>query len=323
MKAENTLKRARFVNGKGLLLNLMLTVFKLGAGFFGNSTALLADAVRSFQDFTAESTKLLDRRIALKPEDVSHNYGHGKVATIFMGAWAVMLLLAGFHVLSQGTGELIIFIKGQDPISPGISAFFAAALSPLSKGILLRFNREEKGQLHTCGKRPVKYIPFSEEIFFSGCVLLGIGCTFLPGRGWAAADCLAAVILSLFILKSSAKVLYGTADELIEASLDEESNRNIRKIISETEGVISCRELKTRRIGKSIAINVSISVEDSLNIGEAAGISGRVEKRLKAAYGEETYTLIKAEPDHGRKCPFRSISRPSEKGMGKTLISKN
>ena len=144
MKAENTPKRAKGINGKGLLLNLMLTVFKLGAGFFGNSTVLLADAVRSFQDFTAESTKLLDRRIALKPEDMSHNYGHGKIATIFMGAWAVMLLLAGFQVLSQGTGELITFIKGQDPLSPGISAFFAAALSPLSKGILLRYEKEEK-----------------------------------------------------------------------------------------------------------------------------------------------------------------------------------
>ncbi len=323
MKAENTLKRARGINGKGLLLNLMLTVFKLVAGFFGNSTALLADAVRSFQDFTAGAMKLLDHRISLKPEDMSHNYGHGKVATICKGAWAAMLLLAGIQILSQGTGELIIIIKGQDPVSPGISAFFAAAVSPLSKGILLRVGRKENEQLYPGGSRPAKYLPLREEIFFSGCVLLAIGCTFLPGRGWAAADSLAAIFLSLFILKTSGRALYGTADELIEASLDEESNRNIRKIISETEGVISCRELKTRRIGKSIAINVSISVEDSLNIGEATGISGRVEKRLKAAYGEETYTLIKAEPDHGRKCPFRNISRPSEKGMSKTLISKN
>lgn len=267
--------------------------------------------------------KLLDRRIALKPEDVSHNYGHGKVATIFMGAWAVMLILAGVQVLSQGMGELIILIKGQAPASPGISAFFAAALSPLSKGILLLSGRKENVQLYPGGSRLAKYLPLREEIFFSGCVLLGIGCTFLPGRGWAAADSLAAVFLSLFVLKTSGRVLYGTADELIEASLDEESNRNIRKIISETEGVISCRELKTRKIGKTIAINVSISVKESLNIREAAGISGRAEERLKAAYGEETYTLIKAEPDQGRNCPFRNISRPSEKSIGKTIISKN
>ena len=240
-----------------------------------------------------------------------------------MGVWAVMLLLAGFQVLSQGTGELIIFIKGENPISPGISAFFAAALSPLSKGILLRYEKEEKRQLYPYGKRPLKYISLREEIFFSGCVLLGIGCTFLPGRGWAATDSLAAVILSLFILKSSAKVLYGTANELIEASLDEESNRDIRKIISETEGVISCRELKTRRIGKSIAINVSISVKESLNIREAAEISSRVEKRLKATYGEETYALIKAEPYQERNCSFRKISRTAEKGRIKTLISEN
>jgi ferrous-iron efflux pump FieF len=266
--------------------------------------------------------KLLDHHIALKPEDVSHNYGHGKVATLFMGAWAVMLLLAGFQILSRGTGELIILIKGQDPVTPGISAFFAAALSPLSKGFLLRYDEKENGQLYPGGRSPAKYRFLREEIFFSGCVLLGIGCTFLPGRGWAAADSLAAVFLSLLVLKASGRVLYGTADELIEASLDEESNRNIRKIISETEGVISCRGLKTRRIGKDIAINVSISVKDSLNIREAAGISGRVEERLKAAYGEETYTLIKAEPDQGRNCPFRKISRSPEKNREKPNIKK-
>jgi ferrous-iron efflux pump FieF len=267
--------------------------------------------------------KLLDHRIALKPEDMSHNYGHGKVATLCMGAWAVMLLLAGFQVLFQSTGELIILLKGQNPVTPGISAFFAVALSPLLKGILLRYDGKENGKFYPGGSRPTKYPSLHEEIFFSGCVLLGIGCTFLPGRGWAAADSLAAVFLSLFVLKASARVLYGTADELIEASLDEQSNLNIRKIISETEGVISCRGLKTRRIGKNIAINVSINVKDSLNIREAAGISSRVEERLKAAYGEETYTLIKAEPDQNRNCPFRKISRAPERSIGKELILKN
>lgn len=267
--------------------------------------------------------KLLDNQIALKPEDMSHNYGHGKVATLCMSAWAVMLLLAGFQILSQGMGELIILMKGQNPVTPAASAFFAAALSPLSKGILLRSDERGNRQLYPGESKPGKYPSLREEIFFSGCVLLGIGCTFLPGREWAAADSLAAVILSLFMLKASGRVLYGTADELIEASLDEESNRKIRKIISETEGVISCRGLKTRRIGKSIAVNVSISVKDSLNIREAAGIAGRVEERLKAAYGEETYTLIKAEPDQGRNCPFRKISMSPEKEIGKALTSKN
>jgi len=267
--------------------------------------------------------KLLDHRIALKPEDMSHNYGHGKVATLCMGAWAVMLLLAGFQVLFQGTGELIILIKGQAPVTPGISAFFAAALSPLSKGILLRYDEKENGQLYPGGSGPAKYLSLREELFFTGCVLLGIGCTYLPGKGWAAADSLAAVFLSLFVLKASARALYGTADELIEASLDEESNLNIRRLISETEGVISCRGLKTRKIGKNIAINVSINVKESLNIREAAGISSRVEERLKTTYGEETYTLIKAEPDQNRNCPFRKTSRSPEKSIGKNLISKN
>lgn len=69
MKADNKLDKARSVSYTKLALSFLLTVFKLLAGFFGNSTLLLADAVRSFSEFVNESVKLLDLSIANKPED--------------------------------------------------------------------------------------------------------------------------------------------------------------------------------------------------------------------------------------------------------------
>ena len=99
MKADKKLDKTRNISYKKLALSFLLTVFKLLAGLLGNSTLLLADAVRSFSEFINESIKLLDLSIANKPEDKSHNYGHGKIATLCTGAGACMLLFAGLSCL--------------------------------------------------------------------------------------------------------------------------------------------------------------------------------------------------------------------------------
>ncbi|MCQ1535152.1 cation transporter [Methanosarcina sp. KYL-1] len=322
MKADKNLNRARGISYTRLFLSLLLTVLKFFAGLFGNSTALLADAVRSFSDFLAESVKLLDLCIASKPKDESHNYGHGKVATLCVGAGALLLLITGIQAFSLGLEELFLFIHEKEPGTPETIALVVAGGAFISREIFLRISRRRG-----LGPDSSSYASFQlpgKNTFISGVVLLGIGCTFLPGNGWDAADSFTAVLVSLYLLGTSAKLLYGTVDELIEASLDEESNRQIRKIIDETEGVIASHELKTRKIGKGIAINVCISVHETLNVQEAAEISKRVESRLKKACGPETYTLIKAEPDPGRNCHIHNRNRfrngLAEEGGNKTAM---
>ncbi|MPM79572.1 Ferrous-iron efflux pump FieF [bioreactor metagenome] len=142
------------------------------------------------------------------------------------------------------------------------------------------------------------------SLLLSCLVTLGIGCTFLPGKNWVITDSFIAVLLSLYLLGISGKLLYGTTNELIEASLDEEENRKIKEIINRTEGVTGSSELKTRKIGSGVAINACVTVSDSLNIQEVAEITDQVEKRLKTVYGQEAYTLIKAEPDSERNCSY-------------------
>ena len=143
-----------------------------------------------------------------------------------------------------------MFIQGKESEGPETIALFAAISAFVSRYIIFAESYElqtsktsSKGRIHIKG------------LFASGFIILGIGITFLPGRSLGIADSLAAVLLSIYLLWTSGRLLYKAADELIEASLDEETNRKIREIINETEGVTGSRELKTRRIGKGIAIN--------------------------------------------------------------------
>jgi len=191
MKADNKLDKARSVSYTKLALSFLLTVFKLLAGFFGNSTLLLADAVRSFSEFVNESVKLLDLSIANKPEDKSHNYGHGKIATLCLGGGACVLLFAGFHTFSLGSEQLLMFIQGKESEGPETIALFAAISAFVSRYIIFAESYElqtsktsSKGRIHIKG------------LFASGFIILGIGVTFLPGRSLGIADSLAAVLLT-------------------------------------------------------------------------------------------------------------------------------
>ncbi|WP_440946702.1 cation diffusion facilitator family transporter [Methanosarcina sp. T3] len=321
MKTNKNLNKTRKISYTGLFFSLALTLFKLFAGLLGHSTALLADAVRSFSELINELVKLLDLSIASKPEDWTHNYGHGKVATLFTGAGACVLLFAGIQSASLASGELLMFIQGKEMETPEMFALSAAALALVSKEIIPLFSRRAWKQTEEISFETDIYTGNSRlrNLVLSCFVTLGIGCTFLPGKTWAAADSLIAVLLSLYLLGSSGKLLYGTANELIEASLDEENNRKIREIINRTEGVLGSGELKTRRIGNGIAINACITVNSSLNIQEVAEIADLVEERLKTTYGEGIYTLIKAEPAQERSC-FQKKLRASEEG-GKKIVA--
>ncbi len=177
----------------------------------GNSTALIADSIRSFSELINELKKLLEVFIASKPEDWSHNYGHGKVATLFTGAGgACILLFAGIESISLASQELLIFIQGgRETEAPEILALSAAALTLVSREIIPLFSskgKEIEGTLSGTGiyTRNAQI----RSLLLSCFVTLGIGCTFLPGKNWVVTDSFIAALMSLYLLGTSGKLLY-------------------------------------------------------------------------------------------------------------------
>lgn len=320
MKADKSLNETLNVSYKALFFSFALTLFKLTAGLLGNSTALIADSVRSFSELVNELRKLLEVFIISRPGDWSHNYGHGKIATLFTGAGACILLFAGAQSISIASEQLITIIQGKETEAPEIFALSASALILVSREIIPVFSR--KRYTDGISSEVDIYTRKSQirSLLLSCLVTLSIGCTFLPGKSWVITDSFIAVLLSLYLLGTSGKLLYGATNELIEASLDEEENRKIIEIINRTEGVTGSSELKTRKIGSGVAINACVTVSDSLNIQEVAEITDQVEKRLKTVYGQEAYTLIKAEPDPERNCSYLKKTGVSEEGREKIMV---
>jgi ferrous-iron efflux pump FieF len=318
MQANRKFDETRDISYTGLVLSLMLTLFKLLAGLLGNSTLLLADAIRSFSEFINECIKLLDFSIASKPDDKSHNYGHGKITTLYMGAGAFLLLFASFRAISLSSGELLMFLQGKEPETPEIIALYAAITAFILRTIMAALTENTERQGKDASSKA--HIPI-KDLLISVFVISGIGCTFLPGKGFDIADSFTALLLSLYLLGTSGRLLYRTANELIEASLDEENNLKIREIINKTENVTGSGELKTRRIGKGIAINVCVSVSNSMSVCEAAEIAKLVEERIKTAFAEVTYILLKIEPRTEKNPNFKNKGKSSEEMKGEKVTS--
>ncbi|WP_292391890.1 cation diffusion facilitator family transporter [Methanosarcina sp. UBA5] len=324
MQADKKFDETRNKSYIGLAFSLLLTLFKLLAGILGNSTLLLADAVRSFSEFINECIKLLDFSIGSKPGDENHNYGHGKLTTLCMGAGAFILLFASFHTIFLSSGELLTFLQDKEPETPEIIALYAAIAAFVLRNVMAVLTGTPEAQAKEVSSKariPVKglsIIPI-KDLLISCFVISGIGFTFLSGKSFDIADSFAGLLLSLYLLGTSGRLLYRIVNELIEASLDEKNNLRIREIINKTENVTGSGELKTRRIGNGIAINASVNVNNSLSVLEAAEIANLVEKRLKAAFTEDTYVLIKIEPIPLKNQNFEIKDRSSNENKGEKV----
>jgi divalent metal cation (Fe/Co/Zn/Cd) transporter len=131
-----------------------------------------------------------------------------------------------------------MFIQGKESETPNTIALFAAILAFVLRDIIFVDSFESRTrEIFPKDGTPIK------ELFVSGFIILFIGCTFLPGKNLNIADSLAVVLVGFYIWASGG-LLYRAGDELIEASLDDNTNGRIREMIDKTQGVTDSEELK-------------------------------------------------------------------------------
>ncbi|MCC4769612.1 cation diffusion facilitator family transporter [Methanosarcina sp. DH2] len=295
MEYEERFEQAVRVTGVGLFVNLGLTIFKLFAGILGNSAAMVADAVHSLSDFLTDIVVIFGFKIARKPVDESHNYGHGKIETLSASLVGLILLVVAGQILLYGLRKTLLFVEGGTLEQPALIALYAALLSVISKEFMYHYTILQARKINSMALTANAWHHRSDA-FSSLCTLAGIGAAIFLGGKWVVLDPLMAIFLSFIILKVALKIFRNSLNELIEASLDEKTEGEIRQIIRKTEGVKALSNLKTRRIGNNIAVDIRIKVDNALDIGEANRISIHVEHNLKKAFGQYTYVLVKAEP---------------------------
>jgi cation diffusion facilitator family transporter len=269
---------SRFAQGQfstwvSVVVNIILTIAQGIIGVFAQSQALVADAVHSFSDLLSDFVVLIANKTSQKAPDADHQYGHLRFET------AASLLL-GVLLLAVGIGMLwAAFLKLQDPaLIPKVhyAAFIAAVLTLACKEGLFRY-------LLRVGERVRSSMLIANawharsDAASSLVVLVGIGANIL---GFPMADPLAALIVGLMIGRMGWKFFYNAFSDLMDRSVDDDTEQRIRDHLLSTPGVQGLHDLKTRKLGDMIWVEVDLEMDATLTIAQGHDIAVEARKRV-------------------------------------------
>lgn len=279
----------------GSIVNFLLLVFKFFAGIAGHSAAMLADAVHSLSDFITDIVVIVFVRIAGKPEDKGHDYGHGKYETLATAIIGLLLLCVGFGIFWNGASSIYTFLRGGQLESPGVVALVAALVSIVSKEILYQYTVIQGKKLNSQAVIANAWHHRSDALSSIG-TAIGIGGAILLGDHWRVLDPVAAVVVSFFIMKVSVRLLIPCVDELLEKSLPEDVEKEIEQTVLSFPGVSQPHHLRTRRIGNYYAIELHVRMDGKITLEEAHSTATAIENKLKEIFGKGTHVGIHVEP---------------------------
>lgn len=281
----------------GSIVNFILLIFKLLAGIFGHSSAMIADAAHSISDFFSDIVVILFVRISAKPQDDTHDYGHGKFETLASLIVGIVLAMAGIGFFIDGFEKTLAFFKGESIEDPGWIAFAAALISVIAKEGLFRYTINAEKKINSPALAANAWHHRSDALT-SIAVLIGTGGAIILGSKWRVLDPMAAVVVSVFIIKAAYSLMKPSLDELLEKSLPENVKTDISQIISSTPGIKGMHKLRTRRIGSQIAIEAHITMDGNMSLTESHAITTEIEKKLRQEFGNGALITLHMEPSN-------------------------
>ena len=295
MKTEPREKEIYKVTLIGGAVNMLLLVFKFVAGVLGHSSAMIADAIHSLSDFVTDIIVLVFVKISSKPQDKSHDYGHGKYETLALTIIGIALMAVAISIIVKGAIRIAGWANGEMLEAPGVLAFWAAVVSIVLKEAVYHYSIIKAKKLNSKALEANAWHHRSDALSSIG-TAVGIGGAIFLGQRWTILDPIASVVVGAFIVKVAFDLLKNGIGDLMEQSLPDKVEDEILKLVAELPGISEPHELRTRRIGNHYAIELHILMDGNISLKEAHDKASEVEDVLRQHYGEETHVAVHVEP---------------------------
>ena len=289
------LKQINRVTLVGFFTNLILTIGKIIAGIIGKSGAMIADGIHSLSDFVTDIIVLVFIRASSKENDSNHHYGHGKFETFATMLISFALMIVGVGIFWTGFQKVVSALKGEIIEQPGFVALAAAIISILSKETLYWYTIKT-GKKTNSPAVIANAWHHRSDAFSSIGTAIGISGAIYLGKEWRVLDPIAGIIVSFFIIKVAWDITNPSVKELLENSLPEKIEDEISHIIKNVSDVKGYHNLRTRKIGNSIAIEAHVKVDKDLSVEASHNIASEIEKLLRDKYGSQTHIGLHIEP---------------------------
>ena len=295
MEREKSIYKVTLVGSAG---NALLVIFKFVAGVLGHSAAMIADAFHSLSDFITDIIVLIFVGVSARPQDRSHDYGHGKFETLASLVISLALFGAAIAIIVSGAQKFAAWTGGAELASPGRLALWAALISIVTKEIMFRYTFRKGRELESSALKANAWHHRSDALSSVGAAV-GIGGAILLGGRWTVLDPVASIVVGGMLVKASWDIMRPSLGELTDESLPEKTENEILEVFSSFPEVSEPHNLRTRRIGSRIAIEAHIRMDGSMSLSEAHELTSGIEKARKERFGEQTIVTLHMEPRKG------------------------
>ena len=285
----------RKVTHLSIWVNVGLTGLKLAAGIFGRSQALIADAVHSLSDFATDIAVLVGLRFTAKPKDSDHAYGHGKYETIVAAVIGLALAYVGIRIAGSAIHRVFDALHGEELTMPSAFAFWAAVLSIAVKEWLYRATMKV-ARATGSSSLVANAWHHRSDAFSSIATAAGVGAAVFLGHDWLILDPIAALFVSIFLLKVAWRIIREQIGDLTDQSLAPSVCDEILAMARGIPGIAEPHNLRTRMVGRIPVIDMHIRLRADLPLREAHEIATALERALRHRFGKETIANLHLEP---------------------------
>lgn len=271
--------------------NVVLAAFKLFAGIFAHSGAMISDAVHSMSDVITTVVAYIGMKLSEKDADEDHPYGHERlecVAALILGG---ILMLTGIGI---GYDAVVKITAGNynDIAIPGALALVAAVVSIAVKEAMYWYTRHYALVMDSSVFMADAWHHRTDAISSVG-ALIGIAFSM---AGYAIMDTIASIIICLFILKASVDIIKDTINKMTDHACSPEDERHIEEFIRSEEGVLGIDILRTRLFGNRIYVEAEIIVWGDMSLRDAHAIAERVHDGLEKSFPKIKHIMIHVNP---------------------------
>ena len=271
--------------------NLLLSLFKLFAGFVAHSGAMISDAVHSASDVFSTVIVMIGVTMAGKKSDVDHQYGHERMECVASIILAVILAITGIGIGIAGI-EKITGAESQGLEIPGKLALTAAIISIVVKEWMYWYTRAAGKRIHSGALMADAWHHRSDALSSIG-AFIGI---FGARMGYPVADPIASVVICLFIEKAAFDIFKDSMDKMVDKSCSKEIIEEMRNVILSQAGVVRIDVLRTRLFGAKVYVDVEFATEGDRSLFESHEIAENVHNAIEEKFPNVKHCMVHVNP---------------------------
>lgn len=282
---------AMTVSKNSIIVNLLLSVVKLLTGVFGNSSAMISDAVHSASDVFSTVIVMIGVKISGKESDQNHQYGHERLECVAAILLAVILAATGLGIGYSGIRMIAIGDAAVIQI-PTMLPLIAAVLSIVIKEAMYWYTIVAARKINSGALKADAWHHRSDALSSVGSFVGILGANL----GFPILDPLASIVICAFILKAAFDIFWDAVGKLTDEACDQSLVEEMQRQVMSMDGVLAIDDMKTRMFGSKAYVDVEIECDGNMTLFEAHDIAEAVHESIERAFPQVKHCMVHVNP---------------------------